>query len=81
MAGPPGALIARLVQRIVVTGAQRHGELIGHFEPQGTRLGVANVMRLRGAAAAHQAGLVGDEGEVRPIADALVFWDEQFAGI
>ena len=81
MAGPPGALIARLVQGVVMAVAQRHGELIGHLEPEGTRLGEANVMRLGGATAAHEARLVGNEGEVRPIADALVFWDEQFAGI
>ena len=65
MAGPPGALIARLVQGIVVPVAQRHGELIGHLEPEGARLGEANVMRLRGATPAHEARLAGDEGEVR----------------
>ena len=73
MAGPPGAFIARLVQGIVVPVAQRHGELIGHLEPQSASLGEANVVRLRGAAPTHKAGLVGNEGEVRPIADALVF--------
>ena len=81
MAGPPGALVARLVQGIVMAVAQRHGELIRHLEPQGTRLCEANVMRLGGATAAHQARLVGNEGEVSSIADALIFWDEKFAGI
>ena len=81
MAGPPGALIARLVQGIVVAVAQRHGELIRHLEPEGARLREANVMRLCWPPPAHEARLVGNEGEVRPIADALVFGDEQFAGI
>ena len=40
MAGPPGALIARLMQGIVVPVAQRHGELIRHLEPKCARLGV-----------------------------------------
>ena len=73
MAGPPGALIAGLVQGIVVPVAQRHGELIRHLEPEGTRLREANVVRLRGATPTHEARLVGNEGEVRLITNAGVF--------
>ena len=36
MAGPPGALIARLMQGIVVAVAQRHGEL-ARLEPGAKR--------------------------------------------
>ena len=53
--------------------AQGHGELIRHFEAQGARLSEAKVVRLRGPAAADKAGLAGNEGEVRLIADALLF--------
>ena len=73
MAGPPGALIARLVQGVVVAVAQRHGELIGHLEPESARLGEADMVRLRGAPPTDKAGLAGDEGEVRLITDAGVF--------
>ena len=81
MAGPPGALIARLMQGVVMAVAQRHGELIRHLEPERARLREANVMRLGWAPPANEAGLAGDEGEVRPIADALVFWEEQLTSI
>ena len=76
MAGPPRALISRLVQRIVVAIAQRHGELVRHLETERPLLRETNMVRLRGAAAAHEARLAGNEGEVRLIADALVFGDE-----
>jgi hypothetical protein len=33
VAGPPGALIARLVQGVVMAVAQGDGELLGHLEP------------------------------------------------
>ena len=77
MARPPGTLIARLVQGIVMPVAQRHGELIRHLEPECARLGEANVMRVCRPPPADEAWLVGDEGEVRLIADARVFGDEQ----
>ena len=53
MAGPPNALIAGLVQGVVMTVAQRHGELIGHLKSERARLREANVMRLGWPAPAH----------------------------
>ena len=61
-----------MVQGIVVPVAQGHGELIRYFEAQTSRLGEANVMRLRGPAAANEAGLACNEGEVR-LVGALMF--------
>jgi hypothetical protein len=43
----------------VVDGTERDGELVAHFEPKATRLGVADVMRLRRGPAADQAGQTG----------------------
>ena len=68
------------MQRIVVDVAQRNGEFVRHLEAQGARLGEANVMRLGGAAAADETGLAGDKGEMRLIAHAHLFGDEQSAG-
>ena len=77
VAGPPGPLITGLMQRIVVPVAQRHGELVRHLETERPLLGEANMVRLRGPAAAHEAGLAGNEGEMVFIANAFVLGDEQ----
>ena len=61
------------MQGIVVPIAQGHGELIRYLEAQRARLSEANVVRLRGPAAADEAGLTCNEGEVRLVADALLF--------
>ena len=44
---PPGHLVARLMELAMVTTAERHGELITDFETEGSRLGKAQVMRIR----------------------------------
>ena len=65
------------MQRIVVPVAQRHGELVRHLETESPLLRETNMVRLRGAAAAQDAGLPGDEGEMRLITNALVLGNEQ----
>ena len=77
MAGPPFALIPCLVQRIVVAIAQGHGELVRHLETERPLLGEANMVRLGGPAGAHEAGLAGNEDEMRLVANALVLGNEQ----
>jgi hypothetical protein len=77
MARPPGTLIARLMQGIVMAVAQRDGELIRYLEPERAGLGEANVMRVSRPPPADEAWLAGDEGEMRLIADAGVFGDQE----
>ena len=80
MARPPCPLITRLMQRIVVDVAQGDGEFVRHLKAQGAWLREANVMRLGGAAAADETWLAADKGDMRLIAHAHLFGDEQSAG-
>jgi hypothetical protein len=54
---PPSPFITSSMIFAVMDGAQGHGEFIAHFERDPLRLGVANVMRLRGGSAANQTWL------------------------
>jgi DNA-binding XRE family transcriptional regulator len=45
-------------------GAQRHGELVTDLEGEASWLCVTDMMRMRGCAAADQAGLLRDKAEV-----------------
>ena len=57
------------MQLPVVSPAERHGELVAHLHADGAGLGKPQVVRIAGLPAADQAGLSGDEVEVRPVAD------------
>ena len=50
---PPPMLLAGGVDLVMVDGAKRHGELIAHFQAKSSRLGVADMMSVRGSAPAN----------------------------
>jgi hypothetical protein len=54
---PPGAFVADIVQLAVVRAAERHGELVANLGAERLRLSEADVMRIRGGAAAQDARL------------------------
>ena len=56
------------MQLAVVGTAERDGELIADLLSQPAGLGKAQVMRIAGVPAAHQAWLFDDEAQVLPIA-------------
>ena len=62
VARPPRALVASLMNGVMVDGAQRDGELIRYLEPHGTGLCKPKVVSVGGSSAAHQARLLGNEG-------------------
>ena len=59
--------------------AERDRKLIADPTPQGARLHEPQVMRVRGAASAHEAGLRGNEFEVRAVAVAARFTQRERA--
>ena len=59
-----------LVELPVVEGAEGDGELVRDLAPEGGGLRELQVMGVGAVAAADQAGLRGDEGEVPEVADA-----------
>ena len=63
------------MQLIVVHIAQRQRELVRHLEAHGPGLREFQMVRLRRAAAADEAGLRGNEGQMRLIAGALLLRD------
>jgi hypothetical protein len=56
------------VQLAVMGAAERDGELVTDLLSQPAGLGKAQVMRIAGVPAAHQAWLFDDEAQVLPIA-------------
>ena len=80
-ARPPGPLIARAVQLVVMHVAQRQRELVGDLEAHRARLRELQMMRLGGSAPAHQAGLRGDKRQMRLVPDALLLRDGQRRGL
>jgi hypothetical protein len=59
---PPGGFIPAEVKFAVMDTAERYGEFIAHLAPHGARLCEAEMVRIRRASSADQAGLRGDEG-------------------
>ena len=55
----------------MMTPAERNGELIAHLEADSSRLGKAQVMRVRRLAATDEAGLRGHELQMRLVAQPL----------
>ena len=76
---PPCRLIAAAVDLAVMPPAERHRELIADLTAQRAWLGKTQMMRIGGHTTANQAGLLDDEPDVRPIADAAGFGVAQFA--
>jgi hypothetical protein len=67
---PPGLLVARTMNRAVVSTTERHRELVAGFSAERARLYEAQVVGVRGLAAADEAGLLGDVSKVLPVAVA-----------
>ena len=64
------------MQLVVVRLQTGNGELIGDLHRHGARLSKAQVMRLRGPAAADQTRLASNKCEMRRISDPLLFGNE-----
>jgi len=79
MASPPRLLVARLMQLIVVDGAERDRELIAHLAAHGPRLSKAQVMGVRRGSPANQTGLLADDLEVVLGADPFDLGKRQLA--
>jgi hypothetical protein len=76
---PPGQFIARLMQLSVMTAAERHREFIADFHADPPWLSKTQMMRIARLPPADQAGLGGDEFQVRLIAQPLGFGDRELA--
>jgi hypothetical protein len=64
---PPGAFVAAPVQVAVMGTTERHREFITYFAAKGASLGVLEMVRIRGTAAAGETRLRADELEVIPV--------------
>jgi hypothetical protein len=69
---PPGWLIARAVDRVVMPHAKGHRVFIRDLHGHGARLGEADVMGLRRTSPANEAGMAGHKREVVSIANAAL---------
>src|SRR5688572_4621240 len=67
---PPRCFVTLPVNFAMMQPTNRHRELIAHFASKRWGLGKAQVMRVGGCAAAHQAWLARDEGAVLLVAQA-----------
>ena len=79
MGGPPGLLIAGLMQLPVMPAAERHRELIADFETDCPGLGKPQVMRIAGLPATDQARLRGDKLQMRFVTQPLRFCEDELA--
>ena len=61
---PPAPFVSGGVVHCMVDGTKRHGELIAHFEPETSWLGVADVMSVARRSSANEARLLGDKAEM-----------------
>ena len=66
---PPRFLVAEVVERAVVDGAERYRPLIAYLAAEGPWLGEADVMGLAGVGTAYHAVPRGDELEVFRVAN------------
>jgi hypothetical protein len=67
---PPAALVARAMHRPVMPATERDRELIADLAAECAGLGEAQVVGIRGLAAAHETCLLGDIAQVLPVAIA-----------
>ena len=67
---PPGCLVADAMDQPMMDTAERDRELVAGLAAKRPRLQVAQVMRVRGLAAADQAGLLGDVTKMLAVAIA-----------
>ena len=65
--GPPSDFIAGSMQIAMMRATERHRELVAHFEAEASWLREAQVMGVRGLAAADHACLLGHELAVMPV--------------
>jgi hypothetical protein len=61
---PPSHLIAGLMQLPMMTSAEGHGELVAHFETEGSGLRKPQVMWIRWLTPADEAGLRGNKPQM-----------------
>ena len=76
---PPGNFVARLMQLPVMAAAQRYGELVADLQADGSGLREPQVMRIGGLSAADEAGLRGDELQMRLVTQPLRLGDGELA--
>src|SRR6266566_5201946 len=67
---PPGFFVTGAMHRAVMRAAERDGEFIACFAAERARLHKSDVMRIRGLAAAQQAGLPHHKAKMIPVAIA-----------
>lgn len=77
MSRPPAPFIPSAVQGIMVAVTERHRVFVRDLHAHGARLGELQMVRLRGAAATHEAGLSGDKRQVVAIPNACFLWQEE----
>ena len=80
VACPPGSLISRFVDGVMVRIAERNCELIGHLETHGAGLGKAQMVGVRRPAPANETGLCCDKGEVVLVAKSPLLGKGQAQG-
>jgi hypothetical protein len=78
---PPVALVAQAMHRPVMPATERDRELIADLAAERARLGEAQVVGIRGLAAAHETCLLGDIAQVLPVAIATWSRDRQLAAV
>ena len=76
---PPICFVAAAVHFAMVASAQRDGELIADFAPEGRMLCKSQVMGVRGPSAANQARLFGNRFDVIAVTHAAWLWYGQHA--
>ena len=74
---PPAALVAGAMHRPVMPATERDRELIADLAAECAGLGKAQVVGIRGLAAAHETCLLGDIAQVLPVAIAPRRGDRQ----
>ena len=67
---PPGFFVTGAMHGAVMRAAERDGKFIACFAAERARLHKSDVMRIRGLAAAQEAGLLHHKAEVVPVAIA-----------
>src|SRR5262245_20493825 len=67
---PPGFFATGAMHRAVMRAAERDGKFIACFAAERARLHKSDVMRIRGLAAAQQAGLLHHKAKMVPVAIA-----------
>ena len=76
---PPCCFIATAMDLAMMPAAERHREFVAHLAAKRPWLSKAQMVRIRGRAAANQTGLLDDEPHVLAVANSARFGMAQFA--